>query len=185
MFSLFEISEKGLYLVATDGHKLAILHNSTIKSDSQINLIMPREFIDQLSKIIDKKELFADVAIVNDQFSINYKNNYYQVKAIDGHYPDFRRIVPESLNHELSHYNFEYLADFNKAMRLINNLGNSHQVILQHNGNKPAIVDLLLHNEEWQSIGLIMPLRHDNIMNYENKPLWIDYQVKNELEKVA
>jgi len=181
----FEINSNGLYLVATDGHKLALLHNHTIKSDEHIKAIMPREFIDQLSKNIDKKQLIADIAIVNDQFSINYKNNYYQVKAIDGTYPDYKRIFPENVSGEFAHYNFEYLVDFNKCMRLLTDKGNAFQVMVEHNGSKAGIVDLLFQGHEWNSMGLIMPMKQENTSHYIKKPFWLDYKEPEALKEVA
>ena len=75
---------------------------------------------------------------------------------IQGTYPDFRRVFPESVSNEPGNYDFTYLNDFNKAAEYIAGF-KGKKAYLSQNGDKAALVDV-----ESDCVGIICPLKNVN-----------------------
>lgn len=87
------------------------------------------------------------IHVVNDAVRL-------EARPIEGKYPDFRRVFPESVSYEAGNYDFTYLNDFNKAAEYISGVKNKKASLTQ-NGIKPALVDL----DCVDCVGVISPLR--------------------------
>jgi len=93
---LLELSQQGLRIVATDGHRLALSEyhgNLSINLDKQI--IIPRKGVLELARLLDPHS--------SDLISLNVGQNHLRVesddliftsKLIDGKYPDYNRVIP-------------------------------------------------------------------------------------------
>lgn len=92
---LFEQSEQTIRLVATDGHRLALIDESLgISLESRV--LVPRKGLQELRRILenvkgeislgfDQKNLF----IFGDRFTMT-------VRLIEGDYPEYRKVIPEA-----------------------------------------------------------------------------------------
>ena len=101
----FEITDKSLIAVATDGHRLALSETDATELNSTNTCIIPRKCISELKRILttdaDNSENIITVGI-NNQNLIAKTNNYtIKSKLIEGKYPDYRKVFPESLPHTL------------------------------------------------------------------------------------
>lgn len=91
---LFEQTEQKIRLVATDGHRLALIDESLgISLESKV--LVPRKGLQELRRLLenvkgeislgfDQKNLF----IVTDRFTMT-------VRLIEGDYPDYRKVIPQ------------------------------------------------------------------------------------------
>ncbi|KIM02711.1 MAG: DNA polymerase III subunit beta [Sulfurovum sp. AS07-7] len=95
--ALINIKEKSTDIVGTDTRRLAI---STINSASskELAIIVPKKAILEIQKLfLDKISIFYD----NVNLIISNDNYYFYSKLINGKYPDYARIIPTSIKHNL------------------------------------------------------------------------------------
>ena len=93
---LIEIEPKCLNAVATDGHRLAkattTIDKGTIKEHS---FILPRKAVQELSRTLTgEKE--CKMSFSSNQASFYYDGVVFTTKLIDGKFPDYKRVIPES-----------------------------------------------------------------------------------------
>ena len=102
-----ELEGNKLTVVATDGHRLAMSSCTTTDSiETPVTCIIPRKCIIELKRILatfnDNKENIAEVTVSNTEITIKVSNYTINSKLIDGNYPDYKKVFPESLPHKLS-----------------------------------------------------------------------------------
>ncbi|WP_281951752.1 DNA polymerase III subunit beta [Nitrosophilus kaiyonis] len=96
--ALIDIKENLINLVATDTRRLAIvkLKNSP---DTTLSLIIPRKAILEIQKLfLENINLFYD----ETNLIIKSDNYLFFTKLINGKFPDYERIIPNSLKYELN-----------------------------------------------------------------------------------
>lgn len=157
-----EFNKYNTILVSTDGHRLlstAIYNKETLHGRDTIGAIIPNETIDSLLKVKSSLNAASISLQVENNIvkKINIVNDAVKLETlpIEGKYPDFRRVFPESVSNEVGHYDFSYLNDFTKAAQYISGNKNAH-AILSQNGDKAALVSL----DYQDCAGVICPLRN-------------------------
>ena len=93
---LLEIGSETLNVVGTDGHRLAKTNISLDKKNiNDQSCIVPRKAIQELTKSLsDTKD--CKVSLVENQASFSYSQVTLTTKLIDGTFPDYNRVIPES-----------------------------------------------------------------------------------------
>ncbi len=149
-------------LIATDGHRIATLR-AKLGEQPKESFILPSADIKRILtlykgevktlaksvrhflKIVigknedDKLELSLNLC---DDDGISAIRVSFTTKAVDGTFPDWRRVLPAESD-EVSPYlafNADYMADFGKMARLITGIKTPHIVIKQTNPNAPMRV---------------------------------------------
>ncbi|MFT4045109.1 MAG: DNA polymerase III subunit beta [Solimonas sp.] len=95
--TLLEVDAKRVRAVATDGHRLALseIELATGISD-RIQVIVPRKAVLELQRLLDATEEPAMVKIGATQIEVDLDVVRLTTKLIDGRFPDYERVVPES-----------------------------------------------------------------------------------------
>ncbi len=96
---LMELSDKGIRLVATDGHRLALSEepgNIGINADRQ--LIIPRKGVLELGRLLSGDEGDAELLISQNHIRVQTNDLVFTSKLIDGKFPDYNRVIPEDGN---------------------------------------------------------------------------------------
>lgn len=150
---LFELDNaEGYRLVATDGHRLHIVCKR--KAQAADSIIMPRDTVKQICKL--KEAFFTVEPLENRQIKITTTAGVLTVQAVEGKYPDYRRVMPKQLNPiETAHYQPEYLLDLAKAQKILGTK-NQNGYIAQQGSAGGVYVD-----NEKSFYAVIMPRRHD------------------------
>ncbi|MES2142032.1 MAG: DNA polymerase III subunit beta [Pseudomonadota bacterium] len=92
---LWELGQGSLRAVATDGHRLALsIKDAGIKGDNQI--IVPRKAIHELSRLLNDDEGDLTVLLSNNQLRVNMQDYTFTSKLIEGKFPDYDRVIPQS-----------------------------------------------------------------------------------------
>lgn len=88
----FHTTAKGLIAAATDSYRLA--QKSIIKTNQNINLIMPASATQDLLRIMADSD--EDIQITNNDQQISFKTKDISLVArlIDGSYPDYQKLIP-------------------------------------------------------------------------------------------
>lgn len=152
------VMNKGVFMVATDGHRLiALRQTAELPFDvDPFEIIIPASIIDaiKLHKVNDFGELEH---VEGRKWSLSYYNSpTITFEAIDGTFPDWRRVVPKETNGEVAQYNPVLLASFSKAKKTLG-LNSPDMVTVTHNGPGPALVTFGGESDNY--FGVIMPFR--------------------------
>ncbi len=94
---LWEIRDKQLRVVATDGHRLAMCTLSEkIDASDDTQVILPRKGVLELSRLLLDDD--ADIAIVIGSNHVRATTQHFTFtsKLVDGKFPDYQRVLPRS-----------------------------------------------------------------------------------------
>lgn len=101
---LFQLDDKQLTTVATDGHRLALSKTQGISysgSDS-MNIIVPRKGINELVRLLKSdSSVSLKVLLSANHLRLVVDNIRFTSKLIDGKYPDYQAAIPASSQHTL------------------------------------------------------------------------------------
>lgn len=108
-------------LVATDGHRLAIVKLCNKSSATPGEYLIPRAVLKTVKKAgrLDKLPLLLTIAGDGFQLVDQYDDSILGgAKLIDGRFPDYQRIIPipENMDGTPGTFNASYLADIQRAL---------------------------------------------------------------------
>jgi DNA polymerase III subunit beta len=106
-----EGEKKYLRMVATDGHRLAMIQREikTNKIDQlQTGVIFPRKGIFELKKITDEGESEIQLGFMDNNAVIKKDKTIVVMRLVDGEFPDYNRVIPKNneLNAQISQNTF-------------------------------------------------------------------------------
>jgi DNA polymerase-3 subunit beta len=85
--------------VCTDGHRLA-KYTSAISYGDQLSIIVPRKCVMEINRILaannDNKEKMTELSINNNSITFVIDEYILISKLIEGNYPNFNKVIPES-----------------------------------------------------------------------------------------
>ena len=101
-----ETSKNNLTVVATDGHRLSMSSCDTENNtDQPVSCIIPRKCITEIKRILttfkDNKENLVEFSIQEKEIIFKIDNFSIKTKLIEGNYPDYKKVFPESLPNKL------------------------------------------------------------------------------------
>jgi DNA polymerase-3 subunit beta len=167
----------GPVFVATDGHHLIAARHDW-QSDAPAPfapVIVPLELLKRI-KIVRKASDVATITLTGEggerKVAIDYAGGTVAANAIDGAFPDWRRVIPQSEpNGVACQFQAQYLDAFRDAMAILAGGKGDAQPNIAHNGDSPALVDLGDAGAV-QAFGVLMPYRikRDNLQT--RAPAW-------------
>ena len=104
---LFKNMEKGIEIVATDSHRLALKKirltgKNKIETDNQFEVIIPQRALSELFKLLsfeDDNIVEIDLGEKQVIFTLNTEGEKNKIRLfsriIDGQYPDYHQIIPQ------------------------------------------------------------------------------------------
>ncbi len=96
---MLEVDKTHLRAVATDGHRLAYCETETdIGDQPPQQVIIPRKGVQELQKIMADEEGEVSVSLGSNHLYINTSTYEFTSKLIDGRFPDYHRVMPETAN---------------------------------------------------------------------------------------
>ena len=102
-FKTIEESEKKLLrMVATDGHRLAMIQREVkVNNIEQLKrgVIFPRKGLFELKKITDEGDFDIHVGFMDNNAVIKKDKTTVVMRLVDGEFPDYNRVIPK--NNEL------------------------------------------------------------------------------------
>ena len=146
------------YVVATDGHTLA-LGRVTRETSGDImtgqgSLIIPREFVEKI-KANGNNGMPVTLSVDGEAFTLDDCGMKTSGKAIDGKFPDWRRVIPRKASGEAAFFNPEYLMRCFKAGQDLGSKRGAFQ--LAYNGKAAALVTF----DNLDVLAVVMPMRED------------------------
>ena len=119
---LFEVSQKTLRAVATDGHRLA---KSEIEvhtnGDTELHqAIVPRKAVVELSRFLEEVEEDVTVELNPNHIRVQLGVLLFTSKVIDGRFPDYEKVIPQRLSTRLTVDRAEFQEVLGRAAILTN-----------------------------------------------------------------
>lgn len=98
----FDLTPECLAVVASDGHKLVRNKVFTVKSDQPAAFILPKKPASLLKNVLGKSG--GDVVIRFDERNaeINYEDGQIICRLIEGRYPNYNSVIPQSNPNQLT-----------------------------------------------------------------------------------
>jgi DNA polymerase-3 subunit beta len=169
----FELGATSSRLIATDGHILGVLRVET----GLTPISTPMQFIIPIDAVLRFKPkarssntviLHIDTEdVTRASFEDIGTGETFSFALIDGRFPDYRRVTPDSTDGTPAVFNPELLMQFGKAAR---DLGNKLPLVnIGYNGGSPNLVFI---PGQPDFVGVIMPVR-DSVIENATLPLWI------------
>lgn len=159
---LIEQAKDGLYLVATDGHRM---HAMRVRQDAALpvgaQVIVPN---DAIAKVKPNRHMATMVVELTDDLrsgTLAYFGDRFTWAAGDGQFPDWRRVLPReaTLGGVGASLNTDYLADVAKAAVLMGSKkGASAAPQLAFAGQRGAVRALIQGQPEF--VATLMPQIH-------------------------
>ncbi len=107
-------------MVATDGHRLALVEREFKEADfGALKVIIPRKGVGELRKLVSKEGTF-ELALSDKQLVARKGNETLFVRLIDGEFPDYRRVIPESTTKEVLLPRDEFIGALRRVSLLSN-----------------------------------------------------------------
>ncbi|MGV3002874.1 DNA polymerase III subunit beta [Vibrio sp. E150_018] len=168
---LFEIEGTTLRSVATDGHRMAVAETSLVGEYSQQQVIVPRKGVLELVKLLDRPEEQVTLQIGSSNIRANVNEFTFTSKLVDGRFPDYRRVMPQSSNKTLEADCEALRQSFSRAAILSNEKFRGVRVNLA--GSEMRITANNPEQEEAE----------ENLdVNYQGEPLEIGFNVSYVLD---
>jgi len=93
---LFELGNKYVRLVATDGHRLALSSLDTdLERETEKQVIVPRKGIIELGRLLSDSDDEVVLSIGDSHIYSQIGNYQFTSKLIDGKFPDYNRVIPK------------------------------------------------------------------------------------------
>jgi DNA polymerase-3 subunit beta len=160
----FESTSNGIIAASTDGHRLLCINLPNEQAEG-IKALIPRALIEAAVKT---KAQVIDISIDGANVTLSSMGQNVSGSITDGVFPDFRRVIPNSVSGESGGAQFQtdYISDFDKIGKLVN--GGKASLML----NGPLNTALVKFTDE-NVIGVIMPFKHE-LPTSLTRPAWLD-----------
>ncbi|MEA1914601.1 MAG: DNA polymerase III subunit beta [Campylobacterota bacterium] len=124
--ALIDIKQNNINFVATDTRRLAVSHIPN-ESNTIMQVIIPKKAVVEI-----QKQFFDEAIISYDETNLIIKNQNKQffTKLINGNFPDYQRIIPTSLKHNLTLPKDKLV----ESIKLVTSLFSNIKITLQATG---------------------------------------------------
>ncbi|MGF1509016.1 MAG: DNA polymerase III subunit beta [Myxococcota bacterium] len=92
----------GIRMVATDGHRLALIERSTEEPPlMNEGVIIPRKGVQELRKLLDDGDLPGRLGIVENSAIFEKGDVLLTMRLVDGRFPDYQQVIPNSYSRKV------------------------------------------------------------------------------------
>lgn len=115
-------SGPGLLMVATDGHRLSLVHKAQSATESRPGegVIIPRKGLTEIYKLLENVDGVFKMAVEGPQLIVAYENTLLMIRLIEGKYPNYRQLIPQNLNEHIQVRRNDLLASLRRVSLLSN-----------------------------------------------------------------
>ncbi len=111
--------------VATDGRRLALVEkNVELPKDFSKEVIIPSKAVNELNRILEEDGI-VKILISENQIAFELNNCVLVSRLIDGHFPNYKQVIPEKVVHKIRLNRTELENAVKRAALLTNEKSNS------------------------------------------------------------
>ena len=131
---MFEMESGTLRSVATDGHRLAMCETSaSLPEGDTKQIILPRKGVTELARLLESEAGDVTVEVGNNHIRIKLDQLVFTSKLIDGKFPDYQRVLPQSTNKMLVVNRLELSQALTRASILSNEKYRGIRLLMENN----------------------------------------------------
>lgn len=97
---LFDLREKLLRCVATDGHRLALCE-AALDGAGKRQIIVPRKGVQELQRLLEGGDRNLTLELGRNHLRVKRDDVTFTSKLIDGKFPDYEAVIPIGANQEV------------------------------------------------------------------------------------
>lgn len=147
----FEINDKGLAMVASDGRKMACTKIPSLANEQQASFILPKKPANILKPILSKEEGEIDLAFTSKNAIFTTPTYTLFCRLIEGRFPNYNSVIPSD---NPNHVTVNRAAMISALRRvLVMSTASNSLVKLQAEPNRLTIsaqdIDYAMGGEEW------------------------------------
>jgi DNA polymerase-3 subunit beta len=164
---LWELADKRLRVVATDGHRLALCtlpEPVDVNGDTQV--ILPRKGVLELARLLLDEDAEIAVVIGSNHIRATTHDFTFTSKLVDGKFPDYQRVLPRSTNKTVLGSRLELRQAFTRTAILSNEKYRGVRLKLTDNN-----LDIVANNPEQEEAEEVVPV------DYQGDSLEIGFNV--------
>lgn len=109
-----------LSLVATDGHRLALVSRDLPDSYVKNELILPRKAVIELSRLLSDGDNPVLISLLPNQVRFEFAGINLFTKVVDGKFPDYGRVIPSGYSRQFDIDRLTLLQSLQRAAVLSN-----------------------------------------------------------------
>lgn len=98
---LVQFAGEKLVMAATDSYRLAVKETSLASAAPELEAIVPSRALQELSRVATQGDEVA-VGVHDNQVAFAAAGTWLTTRRIDGQFPNYRQLLPESFEHELT-----------------------------------------------------------------------------------
>lgn len=133
---LLLVDGKELRAVATDGHRLAY---ASVEIEAELprqEMILPRKTVLELNRLLVDNEEMLEITLASNQVRFAFGSIVLVSKLIDGKFPDYERVIPQSLRNHMTVGRQTLMQAMQRAAILTNEKFRGVRVVLGENSLK-------------------------------------------------
>lgn len=98
---LFDLSDKVLRCVATDGHRLALCEAPLEGGGGKRQIIVPRKGVQELQRLLEGGDRTLELELGRSHIRVKRDDVTFTSKLIDGRFPDYEAVIPIGADREV------------------------------------------------------------------------------------
>jgi DNA polymerase-3 subunit beta len=99
---LFDLKDKILRCVSTDGHRLALCETELAdKVENRKQIILPRKGVLELQRLLEDGDGNIELEVGNNHLRVNRSDVTFTTKLIEGKFPDYEAVIPIGADKEV------------------------------------------------------------------------------------
>lgn len=95
---LFEVDAGKLKLVATDGHRMAVVNTEIENKTDAVSVVLPRKSVLELSRLLTNTEDSVELRLSEQHLVARIGKALFKSKLIVANFPDYRKVIPGNLD---------------------------------------------------------------------------------------
>ena len=172
---LWELKDKQLKVVATDGHRLALCTlPEKIEAGDDAQVILPRKGVLELARLLLAEDEDIAIVIGSNHIRATTEEFTFTSKLVDGKFPDYQRVLPRSPNKIVLGSRLELRQAFTRTAILSNEKYRGVRLKLTDNS-----LDIVANNPEQEEAEEAVPV------DYQGESLEVGFNVSYLLDVLA
>ncbi|WP_293711840.1 MULTISPECIES: DNA polymerase III subunit beta [unclassified Stenotrophomonas] len=98
---LFDLRDKTLRCVATDGHRLALCETELENGTGKRQIIVPRKGVTELQRLLEGGDREVELEVGRSHVRVKRDDVTFTSKLIDGRFPDYEAVIPIGADREV------------------------------------------------------------------------------------
>ncbi|WP_226467400.1 DNA polymerase III subunit beta [Luteimonas panaciterrae] len=99
---LFDLGDKRLRCVATDGHRLALCESALdVPVQAKRQIIVPRKGVQELQRLLEGGDRALELEMGRSHIRVKRDDVTFTSKLIDGRFPDYEAVIPIGADREV------------------------------------------------------------------------------------